>query len=41
MCSRNHVFRGGTKALDNRTAISGEMPALPFTRLFSAWRVAP
>jgi hypothetical protein len=28
-------------AFDSRTAISGEIPAFPFTRLFSAWRVTP
>src|ERR1035438_9791418 len=29
------------KALDSRTAISGEIPLLPDTRLFSVWRVTP
>src|SRR5208282_3332173 len=28
-------------ALANRTAISGEIPLLPFRRLLSAWRVTP
>ena len=34
-------FRGGTERLDKRMAISGEMPALPLTKLFNAWRVTP
>ena len=35
MCSRNHISGVLLKASVKRTAISGEMPPLPFARLFA------
>jgi hypothetical protein len=38
---RSHFSGLAPNAFDSRTAISGEIPAFPFTRLLRDWWVTP
>ena len=41
ICMPSHTSGLDPNALERRTAISAEIPPLPFTKLCSAWRVTP
>src|SRR4029078_5775984 len=41
ICMPSHTSGLDPNALERRNAISAELPPLPFTKLFSAWRVTP